>query len=256
MRWKAIGQSVIGTSHLQMGKTCEDGVQYTVTVQPDENEVLLCCVSDGAGSAKFAAEASAYITSQIVGLLSDEITAGNEIDEASLLGIFERIYDGFVAKAQDAGEPLNEFSCTLLGCAIFADNAVFFQTGDGAIIRGDGSGSYVTVWWPQNGEYSNTTHFFIDDAAFSNIKILVINEPVAEVGIFTDGLQMLALNYEAMNVHQPFFTGMFKWLRKAKTLDDTAVLDKKLAGFLAGDLINSRTDDDKTLFLATRLSDE
>jgi len=256
MKWKAIGQSVIGTSHTQSGKTCEDAICYTVVEQADGTEVLLCCVSDGAGSAKHAAEASSFITDEFIKLLAEHITGGDDINEATLLDIFEHVYDAFVAKAEERNEPLNEFSCTLLGCVLYDDKTVFFQTGDGAVIRDDGTGSYVTIWWPQNGEYSNTTNFFIDDAAFSNIKILVINEPVREVGIFTDGLQLLALNNEVMSVHQPFFAGMFKWLRKAKTADDIAVLDKKLAEYLGGTLINSRTDDDKTLFLATRMIDE
>jgi len=256
MMWKTIGQSIAGTSHLQTGKACEDAVRYAIALQPDGGEVLVCCASDGAGSAKFAAEASLFLTGQIASLLCAEIRIGNELDEAALLEMFELVYDGFVEKANEVGEPLNEFSCTLLGCVVYAERAVFFQTGDGAIIRGDGSGGYVPVWWPQNGEYSNTTHFFIDDAAFSHVKMQCINEAVTEVGIFTDGLQMLALNYESLTVHQPFFTGMFKWLRKATTQDDTNILDKKLAAFLAGDLINSRTDDDKTLLLATRLMDE
>ncbi len=256
MTWKTIGQSVAGTSHLQTGKTCEDAVRYTIALQPDGGEALVCCASDGAGSAKFAADASAFLTGQMIGLLCAAINAGDEVDEAALLGMFEQVYDAFVEKASQAGEPLNEFSCTLLGCVLYEGKAAFFQIGDGAIIRDDANGGYVTVWWPQNGEYSNTTHFFIDDAAFANVKMQFINQPVAEVGIFTDGLQMLALNYDSMTVHQPFFTSMFKWLRKAKTQDDTNILDVKLANFLVGDLINGRTDDDKTLLLATRLMDE
>lgn len=256
IKWKAIGQSVVGTTHIKSGKTCEDAIAYTVVEQTDGGEVLLCCVSDGAGSAKYAAEASSFITAQFIRLLAVHVTGGDNINEATLLDMFEHVYDAFVARAEERNQPLNEFSCTLLGCVLYEGSAVFFQTGDGAIIRDDGSGSYVTVWWPQNGEYSNTTNFFIDDAAFSNIKISVINEPVREVGIFTDGLQLLALNNEGMNVHQPFFAGMFKWLRKAKTVDDVAVLDTKLDEYLGGTLICSRTDDDKTLFLATRMIDE
>jgi hypothetical protein len=256
MRWKAIGQSVIGTSHTQSGKACEDAINYAIVKQSDGNGILLCCVSDGAGSAKFAAEASAFITSEIIKLLAARIEDGYELNDAALFEQFDILYDAIVAKATERNEPLNEFSCTLLGCIIYPGKAVFFQTGDGAIIRDDGTGNYVAVWWPQNGEYSNTTNFFIDDSAFSNIKILVINEAVHEVGIFTDGLQMLALNNEAMNVHQPFFTGMFKWLRKAKMAEEIGILDKKLGEYLSGRLINSRTDDDKTLFLATILNDE
>jgi hypothetical protein len=46
---------------------------------------------------------------------------------------------------------------------------------------------------------------------------------------------------------------MFKWLRMAGTEEQLATLNEKLQQYLSGDLINQKTDDDKTLFLATRL---
>lgn len=254
MMWKAIGQSVIGTSHTQFNKTCEDAVHYTIVSSPAGEEVLVCCISDGAGSATHAAEASSYITNATVSILSTCVISNNHVTEAVLQQMFEALYDELLKKASIAGVELNEFSCTLLGCVVYADKAVFFQTGDGAIIRDDGSGSYVTVWWPQNGEYNNTTSFFIDDASFSHIKKVVVEECISEVGLFTDGLQLLALNNENLNVHQPFFAGMYKWLSMARTEDDVAVLNRRLNEYLGSDVINNRTDDDKTLFLATRLS--
>jgi len=254
MRWKAIGQSVTGTSHLQFNKTCEDAVSYAVIPNnAGEEEVLVCCASDGAGSATHAAKASNYITTATVEILSNCIKRNRDITEAVLQEMFESLYDELV-KMASAGVELNEFSCTLLGCVVFNNKAVFFQTGDGAIIRDDGNGNYVTVWWPQNGEYNNTTSFFIDDASFGHIKKVVVEETISEVGLFTDGLQLLALNNENLNVHQPFFTGMYKWLSMAKTNDDITVLNRKLREYLGSDSINNRTDDDKTLFLATRLS--
>lgn len=254
MMWKAIGQSVTGTSHRQLNKSCEDAVCYTVVPAQTGGEVLVCCASDGAGSATHAAEASLYIAEAAVSILSSYIRDERDITEAVLQEMFELLYDKLVKKALVAGVELNEFSCTLLGCVIYNSKAVFYQTGDGAIIRDDGNGSYVTVWWPQNGEYNNTTSFFIDDASFGHIKKVVLHEVINEVGLFTDGLQLLALNNENLNVHQPFFTGMYKWLSMARTEDDVAVLNRKLQEYLGSDSINNRTDDDKTLFLATRLS--
>ena len=47
------------------------------------------------------------------------------------------------------------------------------------------------------------------------MKIAVVEDNIQEVALFTDGLQLLALNNENLSVHQPFFTSMFKWLRMA-----------------------------------------
>ena len=89
---------------------------------------------------------------------------------------------------------------------------------------------------------------------FSQLKITVVEDNVQEVALFTDGLQLLALNNESLSVHQPFFTGMFKWLRMATKEEDITILNRKLGEYLDSDTINSRTDDDKSLLLATRLS--
>ncbi len=58
MIWKVIGESVIGSSHVQSGKTCEDASLYKVVQLDNDDEALICFASDGAGSAKYAREAS------------------------------------------------------------------------------------------------------------------------------------------------------------------------------------------------------
>jgi Protein phosphatase 2C len=254
MRWKAIGKSVRGTSHLQSGKPCEDALDYAIITTPLNGEILVCCISDGAGSAKYAAEAAALVTTNTVDYLSKQIMNGNELGEANIIFIAEQVYDELNGIAEQRNEPLNEFSCTFLGCVLFDTKSLFFQIGDGAIIRDDGNNNFVAVWWPQNGEYSNTTSFLIDDHNLCQLKSVVVEDYVQEVALFTDGLQLLTLNNENLSVHQPFFTGMFKWLRMATQTEDLNILNRKLGEYLDSDAINSRTDDDKTLFLATRLS--
>lgn len=253
MTWKAIGQSVIGTAHVAASKGCEDANQYYIEHDINGDEVLICCVSDGAGSAKFAGWASAYAVNSMVEELSEFAVAAMPITEADVYSMVERIYDGMATEAEVQQVELNEYSCTLLGCCLTEGRAVFFQIGDGAIVRNDGSGFYTPVWWPQNGEYQNTTSFLIDDRAFSHLNISILEEQVNEVALFTDGLQMLALSMESTTVHQPFFTDLFRFLRMADDADKVAVLSRKLQEYLDSTQINTRTDDDKTLFLASRL---
>lgn len=100
----------------------------------------------------------------------------------------------------------------------------------------------------------NSTTFLIDDPNFRNLKTKIIEESIQEVAIFTDGLQMLTLNNESESVHQPFFKDLFKWLRMVSSEEHLSVLNGKLSAYLSGNVINSRTDDDKTLLLATRLN--
>src|SRR4051812_2776003 len=241
MRWKAIGKTIQGTSHLQSNKLCEDALAFAVVTSPLNEEILICCVADGAGSAKYAAEASSLVTSKTVDFLSKQIFISNELTEADIISIAEQLYDELNELALKRNEPLNEFSCTFLGCVLFDTKSLFFQIGDGAIIRDDGNNNFVAVWWPQNGEYSNTTSFLVDDDHFSQLKIAVVEDNVQEVALFTDGLQLLALNNESLSVHQPFFNGMFKWLRMAIKEEDVTILHRKLGEYLDSDTINSRT---------------
>jgi hypothetical protein len=253
MIWKVIGQSVIGSSHIQSGKSCEDAIHYQIIELDDNEEALICFVSDGAGSAKFAAKASETAVERGVSIIEGLVSADIEISDQSLLELAENIYDNLKELAEQAQEPLNEFSCTLLGFIILPERACFLQIGDGAIIRNDGSGYFTHLWWPHNGEYQNTTTFLIDDPNFRNLKTKIIEENISEVAIFTDGLQMLALNNESESVHQPFFNDLFKWLRKASDDEHISILNNKLIDYLSGNTINNRTDDDKTLLLATKI---
>lgn len=253
MIWKCIGQSVIGTSHTGSGKGCEDAVCYKTVMLPTGNEALIGFVSDGAGSAMYAAMASAAAVHNSAAIAEQWLMGGVEIDETHLLQLVETVYDTLSVLAKEQNAPLNEFSCTLLGFVILPERACFLQIGDGAIVRNDGSGFFTYLWWPHNGEYQNTTTFLVDDIHFRNLYTRIIEEPIGEVAMFTDGLQMLALNNESETVHQPFFTELFKWLRMTTDPEHVAILDGKLTEYLGSATINSRTDDDKTLLLATRV---
>ena len=252
MIWKIIGQSVIGTSHIQSGKTCEDAVYHKIASSDENSEVMICFVSDGAGSAKYAARAAEVSVQKGVEFAENIIFSKDQLTESNLIAVAEQIYDYLNTLAEEEQVPKNEFSCTLLGCVIFPDRTGFIQIGDGAIVRSVAGEHLRAVWWPHNGEYQNTTTFLIDDPNFPHLKTKVIDEAITEIGIFTDGLQMLTLNNETESVHQPFFNNLFPLLRRATEPDHIAILNNRLIDYLSGDIINNRTDDDKTLFLATR----
>lgn len=253
MIWKVIGQSVIGASHVQSGKACEDAVNYSIVNKNTDEEVLIGFISDGAGSASYAAKASEFTVQKSVRIVEEWLVNQIVIDENHLWELAENIYDSLDELARQHQVVLNEFSCTLLGFVILPERACFLQIGDGAIVRNNGNGHFNYIWWPHNGEYQNTTTFLIDDLNFRNLKIKIIEEKITEVAVFTDGLQMLALNNESESVHQPFFNDLFKWLKMANNEDHISILNNKLIDYLSSNTINSRTDDDKTLLLATKL---
>lgn len=252
MMWKVIGQSVIGISHEQNQKVCDDRCQYRVIQLPSEQEALICFVSDGAGSAKFAATAAESAVAIATESAAALVMEREDVNEKDLFSIVELIYDHLQHLANQEGVFKNEYSCTLLGCIILENKAGFLQIGDGAIVCSERGGQYHQLWWPENGEYQNTTYFVIDDKNLPNLNVRIIEDEITELAIFTDGLQQLALNYTTSTVHQPFFKGLFPSLRKATEEQHLSILSRRLAEYLSGEVINSRTDDDKTLVLATR----
>ncbi len=253
MIWRAIGQSATGTSHTAARKGCEDAVKYTVLPDKGDGGTLVCCVSDGAGSALYAASASTFTAGKVLEFATHLHEHNEAITECHIYAMAEDIFYGLEQEAEAREASLDEFSCTMLGCIITGERAAFFQIGDGAIIRNDENGVYHTVWWPQNGEYHNTTSFLVEDSGFGNLRVSLIEEEVTEVALLTDGLQLLVLNTDSMSVHQPFFKGLFHHLRRADSLEQVSMLNEKLKDYLDSPQINERTDDDKTLFLATRL---
>lgn len=253
MKWKAIGQSTQGVSHILTNKDCEDAIKYGTLYENTEYETLICCLSDGAGSAVYAKEASQLVVIEAYKFLENCIKRNKDISEVDIYEMLESLIDKLNDEAIKTNANLNEFSCTLLGGVIFSNKSIFFQIGDGAIVCLDDNDNYYPIWFPQNGEYQNTTWFLIDYPKVINFHCTMFHKNINEVAMFTDGLQLLALNYESYSVHQPFFFDMFKWLRKADNDENISVLNTKLKEYLNSKIINDRTDDDKTLFLATRI---
>ena len=116
----------------------------------------------------------------------------------------------------------------------------------------DAGGEIRPALWPQSGEYANCTWFVTDDELASRVEFASV-EGVHEIALLTDGLQGLALRFLGREAHGPFFEPMFARLRRERSGRGTR-LDGELRAFLDSPAVNRRTDDDKTLVLATRLA--
>ena len=253
MIWRLIQASSKGTSHIENGEGCQDECLARTSCAPDGEEYFLGLVSDGAGSAlhgdrgaAIACDAGRAIIEQWIGETASLAGLTQEAVTSWVVAIRQRICQAAEAK----GLLPRDFACTLLGAIIGAKAAAFFQVGDGAIVIGDGDG-FHPVFWPDTGEYANMTYFVTDEEAVAHLRVDVSLSPPEEVAMLSDGLQRLALVYESRTAYKPFFEPMFGTLRKADLVTcDT--LSNQLALFLDSPKINERTDDDKTLVLATR----
>jgi hypothetical protein len=254
--WKYGFASVVGKFHLKSSTPCQDASRAEVVVDASGAEVLVAVASDGAGSSKLAQLGSTLacdtfideVKSRIEGGNARSIIADNFITD--WVGKFRRLALGW---SHDEKVRIQELACTFLAAVVWNDRAVYFQIGDGAIIESqrDKLDHYAVACWPQQGEYANMTNFLTDEDAMEKVVREERSGAIDEVAIFTDGIQQLALDFRARSAHGPFFAPLFAWLRP-RAGGYSRELSDWLGVYLNAEKINSRTDDDKTLILATR----
>ena len=257
--WRWISASVIGTSHAVSGSECQDS-HLCSEIETPLGPVLLAVVSDGAGSATKSAAGSRLLCEVLHDKALQFFREEGEVHRVNVRLIANWIQffrDEVILLAEADGLSDREYACTLVGAIVGEKAAVFFQIGDGAIVYSSVSGSTASLaFWPERGEYENTTYFVTQASFFEQLQFRLLEEQVAEVALLSDGLQRLALNYQTRSAHQPFFSGLFAPLKYAEQ-EAFPQLNRQLATYLDSPKINERTDDDKTLVLATScLSEE
>lgn len=256
--WRYAASSVIGTSHERSGLPCQDACACAVLHVLDK-DVLLGVAADGAGSAARADEGAALVCRTVCRVAPAVIADAGGVSamtRAYAERLVSEVRDSVLLHADASGVFPRDLASTLL-LAIVADDASFYlQIGDGAIVvsRHDDQDGFGWIFWPQHGEYINETCFVTDERAISSMQTEVARGLIDEVALFTDGIQPLVLNYANQTVHDAFFERMLKPLRSLEQPGRSMDLETHLRQYLAAKAINDRTDDDRTLVLASRRS--
>jgi hypothetical protein len=252
--WRIALASEIGTSHVSAGSPCQDSVGHAV-VETSHGEVLIVVVSDGAGSAARSHIGSSIAVAAFISDVEVFIAGGAEvssIDARQACQWIRRAAEAASETAEANAHDAREYSCTLLAAIIGAEHAAFIQVGDGAIVvsHGDDDG-WSYVFWPQHGEFVNTTNF-IQTVESESVAFDLAPRRINELAIFSDGIENLVLHKGSRSVHQSFFQIMIQPVRNSKALGLNEELSQALREYLASPTICERTDDDKTLVLASR----
>jgi serine/threonine protein phosphatase PrpC len=247
--WKVISDSVQGTSHLSSAAPCQDACR--VLKRSDPQPMLIAVCADGAGSASHAHVGAQTACNSFIKFFEEatpENLANPTVIAASLRHLASKLREELQAAATAQNTSIRELACTLLGAVVLDNCGVFVQIGDGVIIV-LGANGYETVFWPQSGEYLNTTNFLTDATYADKLEVRIVEQRIEELALLTDGIELLALSLAEKSVFQPFFRPLFEALRASPNPEQ---LQEPLRQFLASDRVNERTDDDKTLILATR----
>ncbi len=254
MRWRYAAASVAGTSHLRDDRPGQDA-HYCSVAESITGPVLVAIVSDGAGSASHGGEGSTFVCADLASRLETSLPLQAEGLESAawLRDCVDQTRTALLVEANSAELAARQFAATL-ACAVLTEQwSAFAQIGDGAIVAPEpGTQDWNWLFWPQRGEYANSTSFVTDVAAMDSLQVESMSESLEEVALFTDGLQHLVLDYANSTVHSPFFERMLGPVRGSEASGQDVTLSSGLAEYLRGPTVTGRADDDLTLVMATR----
>lgn len=252
--WRHIGNSVLGAAHADDDGPCQDHCLVRV-VDDGPVPVLVACVADGAGSSKYGADGSRMACESLVDCITGYLDSHRSLDA---LGVedacrwCESVRQRIEVAALARDTTPREFATTVCAAIASPTRAVFFQVGDGAMIVRR-HGVCGVVFWPQSGEYANTTNFLTDDEFAQRLEFLSVPVQLEELALLTDGIERLALTFESQTPHPRFFEPLFGALRATA---DTDGLDRDMRQFLQSQSVRDRSDDDTTLVLAAWVDGE
>lgn len=247
--WQVVAASVCGTSHLKNKQLCQDAHHWQLL--PDN--VLIVAAADGAGSASQGkVGAMVAVETAIENLSLKDITRASLAEDATVQLL---LTDALLAAKKavedeaEASQKLPQDLATTLIIAIASPEMVAAaQIGDGLAVAKDHLGNLLALTIPNNGEYINETTFLTSPGALDTAQMRLWRETIVNIGVLTDGLQMLALNMVVGEPHKPFFFPLFDFVEK---VEDQTEAKEQLVRFLGSERITQRTDDDLTLILAS-----
>ncbi len=253
--WQTAHASVIGASHLANQTECQDRLLCRTIETAADGAVLIAAVADGAGSTTEGQRGAELACKLFADEVGDFLQTKNS-SVKSLTAEFGKFWLEYFQReisvtAAAENKELREYASTFVGAVIGAKCAAFFQIGDGGIVVSDSGAadSFRFAVAPADAVYVNMTDFLTDDAAIENLRFEKIEGFLTDVILFSDGIYSVAVNFQNNQPHEPFLMPMLAPLKNNSAADG---LNEKLANFLSSPKINEKTDDDKTIILASR----
>ncbi len=223
-------------------------------VAPNGESYFLAFASDGSGSAPRSREGSEMACRTVFKHFTESIaklgSTKNFTEKEVVHCVYETVQEIRHHAYAESRTP-KDYACTIIGVIIGPHNTICIQLGDGAIVISNRN-IFGVVFRPDSGEYVNATFYLTDANGMENLKIQFIDYQLEQFALFTDGIQPLAVKMADLTPHVPFFEPMLQYMRNPKMFNQNTI-NADLAKFLGTEKVNQRTEDDKTLILATRL---
>lgn len=252
--WVWVGACATGSSHIKSGTLCQDA-GACIEVPFDGRTALIAAVSDGAGSARYSRAGSravvrGFLSSAARFIKKDVSTAG--ISAETVRSWLDEIRDRISSLAHEMEAMPRDFAATLVAAIICPDRLISCHVGDGACVaRCEGASGWHVPSWPAHGEYASSTYFVTDDPEPA-LRFQVLEGRYTHCGLFSDGLERLALDFTTNTAFPKFIDPMFAPLSDLPPGRNRS-LSVGLRTYLNGKPISERSDDDRTLLLAKRV---
>jgi hypothetical protein len=221
----------------------------------DGESYLIVVVSDGAGTSTHGGRGANIVCKCMAKSLSDFIGSGglvSDIDEDLARSWLEISRAKIQSAASLVGLTTRDFAATLVSVIISRDAAAIIQVGDGACAhRCYDADDWNVALWPARGEYAAST-FFVTELPKPSVRVALICTNVDKIAVFTDGIEKLVLNEKSKKPFKRFFETVMLPVINSNVCGRDRYLSHRLRDYLNSDYICDRTDDDKTLVLATR----
>jgi serine/threonine protein phosphatase PrpC len=247
-QWRIVAASVCGTSHLKNKQLCQDAHHWQIL----SDNILVAAAADGAGSASQGkVGAMVAVETAIENISSKGLTRSNLTSDGYVRSLLN---DAMLAakkavenEAVTCDRQPQDLATTLIITVATPEVVAVAQIGDGLAVAKDRLGNLLALTTPDSGEYINETTFLTSPTALDTAQMRLWRTDIVNVGIITDGLQMLALNMVVGEPHKPFFFPLFEFVANA---EDKTAAKEQLVKFLRSERITQRTDDDLTLIIA------
>lgn len=248
--WRCTGMSVQGQSHERVDKPCQDSQGWAQV-----NDTLVLACADGAGSAKHAEWGSATAVESAIGHLlirslyrheSEDKPEQLTADLGKACGAARR---SLVALAKRKQIPLRDLATTFLIAVVRRGYTAAAQIGDGAIVCSLKDHDHIEpLTTPVHGTYINETVFLTQENYGKHLQLKVVEGEARHIALFSDGFEPVAIKYATGQPNTALFEGLFKFMRDVSS---ESIRQEAVSKLLNGKRIAERSDDDKTLLMAT-----
>lgn len=252
-RWSWASAACRGTSHERAGVRLQDA-QVCFAPVGTRSDIFVAIVSDGAGSATYGGEGASIVCRSLSVALRNYFRAYSDSPaDTDLLEWVDATRDQIFVAAQRRGLTPRDFAATLVCIVSDQKETLVAHIGDGcAVLKDRREKKWFAPLWPENGEYASTTSFITDEPS-ARLRIERYRGEIEAVALFSDGLERLALDFQAHQPFSGFLEAMCRPLTIAAQPGRNHFLSAELGRYLRSPRINDRTDDDKSLVIAVGL---